>query len=111
MVSGLGFQCTREEGVSRCGLGAKGGELQGEIEDGGQVDGLVVNTGGVGCQVGGAIVGEVTAGVRVTLFGMSECAEEILYDVWARRVCFVCVVGVIDGAVTVLELPIAEMGW
>ena len=26
VVSGLGFQCTREEGVGRCGLGAKGGE-------------------------------------------------------------------------------------
>ena len=33
MVSGLGFQCTRKEGVSRCGLGAKGGKPQGEIED------------------------------------------------------------------------------
>ena len=26
VVSGLSFQCAREEGVSRCGLGAKGGK-------------------------------------------------------------------------------------
>ena len=49
MVCGLGFQCTREEGVSWCGLGAKGGEPQGEFEYGGQVDGLIVNTGGIRC--------------------------------------------------------------
>ena len=83
---------------------------EGEIEDGGQVDGLVVDTGGVGCQVCGAIVGEVT-GVWVTLFGMSECAEEILYDIGSRGVCLVCARGVVDGAVAVLELPVAEMGW
>jgi hypothetical protein len=71
---------------------------------------LVVNTGGVRCQVGGAIVGKVT-GVWVTLFGVSECAEESLYDVWAGGVCLVCARGIVDGAVTVLELSVAEMGW
>ena len=70
---------------------------------------MVVDTGGVGCQVGGAIVGEVT-GVWVTLFGMSECAEEILYDIWLRGVCLVCARSVVDGAVAVLELPIADVG-
>ena len=53
--------------------------------------------------------GEVT-GVRVTLFGMSECAEEILYDIRSRRVCLVCARGVVDDSVAVLELPIADMG-
>ena len=47
MVGGLGFQGAREEGASRCGLGAKGGEPQGEIEDGGLVDRLIVNAGGI----------------------------------------------------------------
>ena len=55
-------------------------------------------------------MGEVT-GVWVTLFGVSECAEEGLYDVWSGGVCLVCARGVVDGAVTVLELPVAEMGW
>ena len=71
---------------------------------------MVVDTVGVGCQICGAIVGEVT-GVWVTLFGVSECAEEGLYDVWSRGACLVCARGVVDGAVTVLELPVAEMGW
>ena len=35
VVSGLGFECTQKEWVGRCGLGAKSGEPQGEIEDGG----------------------------------------------------------------------------
>ena len=55
-------------------------------------------------------MGKVT-GVWVTLFGVSECAEEGLYDVWSGGVCLVCVRGVVDGAVTVLELPVAEMGY
>ena len=55
-------------------------------------------------------MGEVT-GVRVPLFGVSECSEEVLYDVWAGGFGLMCVRGVVDGTVTVLELPIAEMGW
>ena len=54
-------------------------------------------------------MGEVI-GVWVPLFGVSECAEESLYDVWARGVCLVCARGVVDDAVTVLELPVAEVG-
>ena len=54
--------------------------------------------------------GEVT-GVRVPLFGVSEFPEEILYDVWAGGFRLVCVRGVVDGTVAVLELPIAETGW
>ena len=54
-------------------------------------------------------MGEVT-GVWVTLFGVSECAEESLYNVWAGGGCLVCARGVVDDAVAVLELLIAEMG-
>ena len=70
---------------------------------------MIVNTGGVRCQVGGAVVGEVT-GVRVTLFGMSECVEELFYNIRSRGVCLVCVRGIVDGSVAVLELPIADVG-
>ena len=55
-------------------------------------------------------MGEVT-GVWVTLFGMLECVEEILYDIGSRGVCLVCARGVVDSTVAVLELPVAEMGW
>ena len=55
-------------------------------------------------------MGEVT-GIRVPLFGVSERPEEISYDVWAGGFRLVCVRGVVDGAVAVLELSIAEMGW
>ena len=53
--------------------------------------------------------GEVT-GVWVTLFSLSECVEEIVYDSRSRGVCLVCFRGIVDSSVAVLELPIADVG-
>ena len=70
---------------------------------------MIVNSGGIRSQVSGTVVGEVT-GVWVSLFGLSECLEEVVYDGRSRGVCLVCVRDIIDSSVSVLELPIADVG-
>jgi hypothetical protein len=69
---------------------------------------LVVNSGGIRCEVSRTVVGEIT-GVWISLFGLSECLEEVGYDGRSRGVCLVCVCDVIDSSVTVLELPITDV--
>ena len=49
-------------------------------------------------------------GVQLPLFSLSELPEEGLDDAWAEMLGLVCVRGVIDGTVAVLELVVAEMG-
>ena len=70
---------------------------------------MIVNTGGIRCEIGGAVVWTVT-GVRVPLFGLSKLPEEVLDDAWAQVFSLVCFRGVIDGTVAVLELGVAEVG-
>ena len=70
---------------------------------------MIVNAGGIWCKVSGAVVWKVT-GVQLPLFSLSELPEEGLDDAWAEMFGLVCVRGVIDGTVAVLELGVTEMG-
>ena len=56
VVCGLGFKSPREEWVSRDRWSAKGGKAQGDVENGGQVDRLVVDVSSVWDKVGGAVM-------------------------------------------------------